>query len=74
MMSFTNSSNTCDGAARNARDEHGLWLVGYNASVEGSPMARLKKIIGGLLNLSMVGGKPTCYLRAVIRFNDDVVR
>ena len=55
MLSFTNSSNTYDGVDRDARGDHDLWLYGYNLSVEGSPLARLKKTLGGMMNLATVG-------------------
>ena len=55
MLSFTNSSNTYDGADGDARGDHDLWLYGYNLSVEGSPLGRLKKTLGGMMNLATVG-------------------
>ena len=54
-MSFTNPSNTYDGADRDARGDHDLWFVGYGSSVVGSPVARMKLVLGELLNLSTVG-------------------
>ena len=55
MFSFTNPSTTYDGGDRNDRGDHDLWLSGYNLSVEGSPLARLKKTLGGMMNLATVG-------------------
>ena len=40
-----------DKASRSNQD---LWICGYDSSVEGSAVARLEKIIGGLRNLTMV--------------------
>ena len=50
MVSFTDIAL---GAARKAQDERGRRFVDFNSSVEGSAMARLKKMYGGLLNLPM---------------------
>ena len=54
MLSVTNLSNTHGGADKASRSNQDLWICGYDSSVEGSAMARLEKIIGGLRNLTMV--------------------
>jgi hypothetical protein len=54
MLSVTNLSNTHGGADKASRSNQDLWICGYDSSVEGSAMARLQKIIGGLRNLTMV--------------------
>ena len=66
MLSFTNPSNTYDGADRDARGDHDLWFVGYGSSVVGSPISRMKLVLGELLNLSTVGDDAwTTYGRAM---------
>ena len=55
MLAVTNPSNTHDGADKASRSNQDLWIFGYDSNVEGSAVARLEKILGGLLNLTMVG-------------------
>ena len=55
MLSITNSKNAYDGADRDARGDHDLWFVGYNTSVAGSPVSRMKEVIGDLLSLTTAG-------------------
>ena len=54
MLAVTNLSNTHVGADKASRSNQDLWICGYDSSVEGSAVARLEKIIGGLRNLTMV--------------------
>ena len=55
MVAITNSTITHDEADEAARINQDLWIVGYETEKEGSAVSRLKKILGGLRNLSMVG-------------------
>ena len=55
MFSFTNPSNHYDGADRESRADHDLWLLGYGSCVAGSPLARMKEVIGDLLCPTMAG-------------------
>ena len=65
MVSITNSTITYDEADEAARINQDLWIVGYDTEREGSAVSRLKKILGGLQNLSMVGDDAwTKYIQA----------
>ena len=48
MLAVTNLSNTHVGADKASRSNQNLWICGYDSSVEGSAVARLEKILGGL--------------------------
>jgi hypothetical protein len=49
MLSFTHPSNVYDGADRDSRADHDLWLLGYGSCVAGSPQARMNDVIGDLM-------------------------
>ena len=55
MLSFTNSSDSYDGADRENRGDHDIVLNGYNNCVGGSPQARMKKILGDLIRPTGTG-------------------
>ena len=54
MLAVTNLSSTLVGADKASRINQNRWICGYDSSVEGSAVARLEKILGGLRNLKMV--------------------
>ena len=54
MLAVTNLSSTHVGADKASRINQNRWIYGYDSSVEGSAVARLEKILGGLRNLKMV--------------------
>ena len=58
MLAVTNLSSTLVGADKAARGNQDRWICGYDSSKEGSAVARLEKILGGLRNLKMVDGEP----------------
>ena len=46
--------------------DHDLWFLGYGSSMVGSPVSRMKLVLGELLNLSTVGDDAwTTYGRAM---------
>jgi hypothetical protein len=55
MAPIANSASKRDGADEAARSNQDLWIVGYETGAEGSAVSRLKKILWGLRNLTMVG-------------------
>ena len=55
MLSFTHPSHSYDGADRESRAEHDLIMIGYASCVVGSPLARMKEIIGDLLRPTKAG-------------------
>jgi hypothetical protein len=54
MLAVTNISSTHVGADKASRINQNRWIYGYDSSVEGSAMASLEKILGGLRNLKLV--------------------
>ena len=54
MSAVTNLSNKHVGNNKAGRSDRNLWIYGYDASVGGSAVTRLKKIIWGLRRLTMV--------------------
>ena len=54
MSAITNQSNKHVGNNKADRNDRNLWIYGYDASVGGSAVTRLKKIIWGLRRLTMV--------------------
>ena len=59
------STFTPDEADEAARINKHLWIAGYETEKQGPAVSRLKKILGGLRNLSMVGDDAwTNYVRA----------
>ena len=55
MFSFTHPSNNYDGTDRENRGDHDIWFLGYGSCVAGSPMARMKEVIGELIGLKAAG-------------------
>ena len=55
MVAIKNSTITHNEADEAARIDQHLWIVGYETKREGCAVSRLKKILRGLNNLSMVG-------------------
>ena len=54
MSAIANMSNKHVDNIKAERSDRNLWIYGYDLSVEGPAVARLKKIIRGLRNLTMV--------------------
>ena len=54
MSAIANMSNKHVDNIEAERSDRNLWIYGYDLSVEGPAVARLKKIIRGLRNLTMV--------------------
>ena len=55
MLSFTHSSDSYDGADRENRGDHDIIMAGYANCVGGSPLARMKEILGDLLRPTGAG-------------------
>ena len=58
MLSVAKLTSTLVGADMASRSNQDRWTCGYDSSKEGSAVARLEKILGGLRNLKMVNEEP----------------
>ena len=62
MLSVAKLTSTLVGADMASRSNQDRWICGYDSSKEGSAVARLEKILGGLRNLTMVGDEAWIYV------------